>query len=642
MTRISLRNSSKIALALSVAALGACTVLPPQALRAPGQDSPLAFPDPGSKASPVTKPSLVSNQAGALTGVVSRPDVSLISNNSGALIANQAGSLIDVGTGVFLTDPGTGVFWRAPFRLAAAGPSIRTADSLGQTPLAGARVEVFVTREADGQAIKVAETFTDVAGRYSVSLPASSSGAVLVEVPFQAASTDVTFSALASLPATGAVEVPVDAVTTLVVEGLAGGNRATLGGQALANAAILPFVRNVATALRSALTPDDFPYMGRSGRDLRNFLAQRLEDTPVLGGGAGAVIEFIRRQADGFEVETVFRKADLFPEALSSPAVFPIADLAGHFEISPDGDLLMPRWKRGGVNSQIELVRVQRVGGAIATSSVGVTPPGFRSPALMGLAPDGTPYLAAVKVDNDLTNRQLTCFRLPEGATTFEQVGSSSIEIPAGEVILRAGRLAIDRDRNVAVAIPGMQVVYHLPAGSGTSWRVLAGMPDATGSIDGTGSAARFHQPGSAVFGPDGHLLVADRSSRAIRRVVLATGEVTTVSGVSSEAEGERNGRAGRALYRRPYALVVQDFEVFVSDPLVRKIRKLSRDGGTFRVAGTGAAGLQDGAGHEATFTQPGEIRAGVNGDLWVLDGDLVSDPDMDFSFRRIRRLSTL
>jgi hypothetical protein len=220
------------------------------------------------------------------------------------------------------------------------------------------------------------------------------------------------------------------------------------------------------------------------------------------------------------------------------------------------------------------------------------------------------------------------------------EVGSSSLELPAGETILRAGRLAVRSQGDVVLAFPDRQAVYHLPSGPDATWRILAGVPDATGSIDGTGTAARFNQPGSAVFGPDGHVLVADRASRALRRIVLATGEVSTVSGVPTEAEGYRNGRAVRALYRRPYALAVRGHDLYVSDPLARRIRLLSGEGGAFLVAGTGAAGSQDGSALEASFQVPAEIRVDADGNLWVLDGDLVSDSEAAFTIRRIRQVT--
>lgn len=624
-----MRNGSRrrmpaTGLAIASVSLAACTAIPAQTARLGDGPPGTAFPGSVLAASPASSQNLVSNQSGALTGIVMRPDPGLIANNSGALI--------DVGTGVFLTDPGTGVFWRAPFRLAGLSPSLQTSDPLPQSPVAGTRASLFVTRESGATAVKVGEALTDPEGRYSFRLPASSSGTVLVEVPFDASGESFTFSNVASLPATGDLEVPVDAVTTLVVEGLAAGSRETLGGQLLRTPGVLTFAQGVVSRLRQELTRDDLPFMGRRSRDLRNFLAQRMEDFPDLPGLAGGVVEFIRRRADRFEVETVFRGADLFP------AAFPVDDHAGFFEVAPSGDVLLPRWVRGGVNSRIEVVSVRRVGGAIATASVGLTPPGYRAPALMGQAPDGTLYLAAVKVDNQL-GRELTCFRLPPGSDTFVQVGSNSLSVAAGEVIARADRLAVGKMGDVVLAIPGQQVVHHLPPGAGSAWRILAGAPDATGSADGVGPAARFFQPGSPGFGPDGHVLVADRSSRAIRQIVLATGAVTTVGGMPGEPEGDRNGRARRALFRRPYSLAVQGYEVFITDPNAQRIRRLSADGGTFVVAGTGRNGSQDGPGTQATFTAPYVLRSGASGEVWVLDGDNAVGPSADIALRRIRRV---
>ena len=58
-------------------------------------------------------------------------------------------------------------------------------------------------------------------------------------------------------------------------------------------------------------------------------------------------------------------------------------------------------------------------------------------------------------------------------------------------------------------------------AGSGT-----------VGSADGVGGAAQFRNPFGVAISPDGSaLFVADQGNHKIRRVEVATGEVTTVAG---------------------------------------------------------------------------------------------------------------
>jgi DNA-binding beta-propeller fold protein YncE len=50
--------------------------------------------------------------------------------------------------------------------------------------------------------------------------------------------------------------------------------------------------------------------------------------------------------------------------------------------------------------------------------------------------------------------------------------------------------------------------------------------------VDGTGTAARFFLPTDVAASPDGTLLfVADTLNERIRKIVVETGEVTTIAG---------------------------------------------------------------------------------------------------------------
>jgi DNA-binding beta-propeller fold protein YncE len=59
---------------------------------------------------------------------------------------------------------------------------------------------------------------------------------------------------------------------------------------------------------------------------------------------------------------------------------------------------------------------------------------------------------------------------------------------------------------------------------------------------------------------------------------------------------------------------------IFVSDFANQKIRKITSDGMVSTIAGTGAAGSNDGPGHTATFNQPMGIAVDGNGIIYVAD----------------------
>ncbi|HEX7599918.1 MAG TPA: hypothetical protein VF518_16990, partial [Polyangia bacterium] len=59
----------------------------------------------------------------------------------------------------------------------------------------------------------------------------------------------------------------------------------------------------------------------------------------------------------------------------------------------------------------------------------------------------------------------------------------------------------------------------------------LAGSPEKPGANDGTGAAARFNKPAAVALDGAGNLFIADTENSMVRKLVLATGAVTTVVG---------------------------------------------------------------------------------------------------------------
>jgi sugar lactone lactonase YvrE len=60
----------------------------------------------------------------------------------------------------------------------------------------------------------------------------------------------------------------------------------------------------------------------------------------------------------------------------------------------------------------------------------------------------------------------------------------------------------------------------------------LAGTAGVAGAADGTGSAAGFYWPNGIVSDGSGNLYVADSGNQKIRKIVAATGAVSTLSAI--------------------------------------------------------------------------------------------------------------
>jgi len=132
----------------------------------------------------------------------------------------------------------------------------------------------------------------------------------------------------------------------------------------------------------------------------------------------------------------------------------------------------------------------------------------------------------------------------------------------------------------------------------------LAGSP-AAGLADARGRLAQFNQPtgleqvGSALF-------VADSGNHSIRQIDLATGAVTTLAGTG--AAGYEDGPADQAQFRSPRDILYEagSNALLVADSGNHVIRAVELDTNTvITVAGTGIAGWYDGSPEEAQFNEP-------------------------------------
>jgi hypothetical protein len=102
----------------------------------------------------------------------------------------------------------------------------------------------------------------------------------------------------------------------------------------------------------------------------------------------------------------------------------------------------------------------------------------------------------------------------------------------------------------------------------------LAGTAGTSGTTDDNGTSASFYGPtGLATDGS--YLYVADRSSSLIRRIVISTGEVTTLAGRSSGGGSAIDDIGTAARFRVPTGITTDGIDLYVigkSNHLIRKI----------------------------------------------------------------------
>lgn len=142
----------------------------------------------------------------------------------------------------------------------------------------------------------------------------------------------------------------------------------------------------------------------------------------------------------------------------------------------------------------------------------------------------------------------------------------------------------------------------------------LAGGPQGTttcADTDGTGTSARFNQ-GQQVATDGTNLYVAEATNNKIRKVVIATGVVTTLAGpgAGSTASGDADGLGNAARFNSPFGITTDGTNLYVADTGNNKIRKVVISSGAVTTlagpaAGSTTGGDADGTGNAASFTGP-------------------------------------
>lgn len=178
--------------------------------------------------------------------------------------------------------------------------------------------------------------------------------------------------------------------------------------------------------------------------------------------------------------------------------------------------------------------------------------------------------------------------------------------------------LTVDQNGNVFVSDAGNNVIRKItPGGLVTTF---AGAPGVAGHADGTGSAARFHQPEGLASDAAGNIYVADRGSHTIRRITPA-GVVTTLAGLAF-TPGIADGSGSVARFDTPSGLAIDSSgNVWVADSNNDTIRKITPGGAVSTEIGVArTCGYVDGAVTTARLCHPRDVAFSASGELMIAD----------------------
>lgn len=230
------------------------------------------------------------------------------------------------------------------------------------------------------------------------------------------------------------------------------------------------------------------------------------------------------------------------------------------------------------------------------------------------LATDGVNLYVA-----DFSNNSIRQIVLSTGAvTTLAGSGTNASVDGTGQAASFSGPAAVVTDgTNLYVADAGGNRIRQIVIATGEV-TTLAGS-GAPASVDGTGTGAAFDSPfGLAIYGPN--LYVGDADGHKIRKIVIATGEVTTIAGTGSI--GDQDAVDGlQATFRSPVSLATDGVNLYVADSGKQKIRQIVlATGAVTTLAGSNRKYSKDGTGKEASFKSLAGLAL-ADGNLYVADG---------------------
>lgn len=175
---------------------------------------------------------------------------------------------------------------------------------------------------------------------------------------------------------------------------------------------------------------------------------------------------------------------------------------------------------------------------------------------------------------------------------------------------------AVTTDGTFVYVADGAHLIRRIEIATGVV-TTIAGQAGICTYVDGTGTAATFCNPHGLTT--DGvNLYVADSGNHVIRKIVLGTGVVSTVAGNGTLGYLDANGIS--AQLNSPQGITMDGANLYVTDANNQRIRKVAlATGDVTTISGSGTQGSVDGTAASAQFDIPlGIVTDGVN--LYIVE----------------------
>ena len=179
--------------------------------------------------------------------------------------------------------------------------------------------------------------------------------------------------------------------------------------------------------------------------------------------------------------------------------------------------------------------------------------------------------------------------------------------------------VACDASGNVYVADSGNYKIRKIYINGYVSNFCGSGI---SGFLDGSPTTAQFKSPNGLVVATNGIVYVSDYNDQRIRKI-MPNGYVSNFAGTGSA--GFNDGTLGSAQFNNPQGLAFDvSGNIYVADQGNYRIRKITKDGQAFSIAGNGTSGTNNTLGAMSRFTSPVGVAVDNFGNVYVADGSTI------------------
>lgn len=249
----------------------------------------------------------------------------------------------------------------------------------------------------------------------------------------------------------------------------------------------------------------------------------------------------------------------------------------------------------------------------------------FNNPEGLAITQDGKTLYVADSRNNmirkvDLATKTVSTIAGHTFPSSGDGVGKEAgFETPRGVALSPDGK-------TLYVADSGNNMIRKIDLATNQVTTLAGGGKLMAGFADGVGTQATFKEPRSLAISSDGQILyIADTRNHLIRKMVLATNSVSTLAGHAG-FPGTLNGPGPDAYFYDPTSLSIDGDKLYVADGANADIRMVDLSTGVVSTlagatlsGGVPIAGREDGSGMEGHFQFPGALTVS-HGSLFVAD----------------------